>query len=169
MKNILLIPVLFLLLSKGSFSQTNEAGLKSIVMNALTDENQNDEWKMPKSYYGKHIGFKDSLMMMILENKENEIINKICQSQGFVSVLLVRGKNTERLTAAESIKEAIIEFRKSLPSNMDIKPSVVNEELYYEELTRHEIWHFNDINCNPQKIIVQFVEGTITNILLTMD
>jgi hypothetical protein len=157
MKKNLILPVLFLFLSTGSFSQVKDSVNKKIYNSDI-----------PKSYHGKHVRFKDSLMMMVLNERYDEIVNEICESNGFVSVLVRKGKNVERFTTSESIKSSLREFRKNLLSDTEIKPSVINEEVYYGEFTRHEIWYFKDFKGDPQKMVVQFVEGTITNILFSL-
>ena len=163
MKKNLILPIL-LLLSTLSFSQDKSDKNKPVVCTSSVSK------KDSSSFYKKdHSRFKDSLMKMILDKKDDVIVEEICKSNNFSSVLVFWGKNAERLTEGSDIKGILEIYRKSLPNDVKIKPDFVNEELDNGDFIRHEIWYIKGNSVKDRKMVVQFVNGTITNFLISFD
>ena len=165
------IKLFVIILFSGCFthdlSAQRQTEVQIILPNAVDmDEMTNaDKDKISYSYTDER--YKNQMFKFINERNYDEI-EKISRSKYYSSLLFFRGKKAERYVTASGIKRALDKFRNTLSSRLNFQPDFINEEDYFGECTRHEIWYFQDKEGRNQKLVVQFVEGYITNLLVSV-
>jgi hypothetical protein len=160
-----------LILLSGCFTQhlyaQNQSEVQIILPEAVDMDEMTDADRDKISYSYTDEQYKNQMFKFINERNYDEI-EKISRSKYYSSLLFFRGKKAERYVTASGIKRALDEFRNTLCSRLNFEPDFINEEDYFGECTRHEIWYFQDKEGRNQKLIVQFVEGYITNLLVSV-